>query len=64
MRIRQRSAHLGAKRALVLAALLTVPGSAPGAEPLEMICQAFRSSSHGLTSGIGKGLEDEGKWNA
>jgi hypothetical protein len=55
MRIRQRSAHLGAKRALLLAALLSVPASAPGAEPLEIICQAFRSSSRGLTSGIGKG---------
>ena len=56
MRIRQRSAHLGAKRALLLAVLLTMPASAPGAEPLEMICQAFRSSSQGLTSGIGKGI--------
>jgi hypothetical protein len=56
MRIPQRSAHLRAMRALLLTALLTVPASAPGAEPLEMICQAFRSSSQGLTSGIGKGI--------
>jgi hypothetical protein len=55
MRIRRRSARLGAKRALLLAALLTVPASAPRADPLETIRQAFRSSSQGLTSGIGKG---------
>ena len=55
MRIRQRSAHLGAMRVFLLAALLIRPAWAPSAEPQEMICQAFRSSSQGLISGIGKG---------
>ena len=55
MRIQQRSGHLGAGRVLVLAVVLAAPGRVCGAEPLEMICAAFRAASQGLTSGIGKG---------
>jgi hypothetical protein len=40
---------------LVLAVVLAAPGRVCGAEPLEMICAAFRAASQRLTSGIGKG---------
>ena len=55
MRIPQRSGHLGAGRALLLAVVLAVPCRVCGAEPLETICAAFHAASQGLTSGIGKG---------
>jgi hypothetical protein len=55
MRIPQRTGHLGAGRALLLAVVLATPGRVCGAEPLETICAAFRAASQGLTSGIGKG---------
>jgi hypothetical protein len=55
MRIPQRSGHLGAGRAILLAVVLAAPDRVCGAEPLETICAAFRAASQGLTSGIGKG---------
>jgi hypothetical protein len=51
----QRSAHLGAEPALLLAVVLAAPDWVCGAEPLETIREAFRASSQVLTSGIGKG---------
>ncbi len=55
MRIPQRSGHLGAGRAILLAVVLAAPRRVCGAEPLETICAAFHATSQGLTSGIGKG---------
>src|SRR5262245_10339173 len=55
MRIRRCSVCIEAKRALLLAVLLASPPWVRGVEPLETIREAFRASSQGLTSGIGKG---------
>jgi hypothetical protein len=55
MRDSQRSVRIEAELALLLAVVLTTPGRVPGAEPLETIREAFRASSQGLSSGIGKG---------
>jgi hypothetical protein len=44
MRIPQRSGHLGAGRALLLAVVLAAPGRVCVAEPLETICAAFRAA--------------------
>src|SRR5438552_387167 len=55
MGIQQRSIHIGAGWALLLAVVLAAPAWVCGAEPLETIREASRASSQGLTSGVGKG---------
>jgi hypothetical protein len=56
MRVRRRSVHLGAVRALLLAVVSAAPAWVRGAEPLPTIREAFRASSQGLSSGLGKGI--------
>ena len=56
MKARDRSTHSGSESAILLAVIVGTPASVCAAEPLETIREAFRVSSHGLTSGTGKGV--------
>jgi len=55
MELRYRSMKVGVLSWLLLAAVIATPVWVVGAEPIETVREAFRASSKGLTSGIGKG---------
>jgi hypothetical protein len=55
MKLRYRLMRSGVSSGLSLAALIAMPAWAFGAEPIDTVREAFRASSQGLTSGIGKG---------
>ena len=55
MELRYRSMRSGVPVGLLLAAVIGTPVWVLGAEPIDTVREAFRASSQGLTSGIGKG---------